>query len=259
MVSLGLGQIPLLQTLPEPYEPIALFFSAGIAVHNLHPETMRPLEPVLPGGGELGRDGQNVANVLHHLETHQPKAMDRINRFLQAIVREVEQVQSIRYGDYVTTRFRMQPDAQGVRREFDTSRMSDGTLRVLGILVALFKSSLSGPTVVAIEESELSLHPAAMRALVDAVSVATAKRQVILSTHSPELLDCSPIGPENIRIVEMIDGQTVITSIDDASKEIIDRGLNTLGGLIRQNWLDLNYDDQDRQQRLAQSPQEPAV
>jgi hypothetical protein len=78
-----------------------------------------------------------------------------------------------------------------------------------------------------------------------------------LTTHSADLLDNPTIRPENIRVVELIDGQTVIGPVDEASVEIILQKLDTLGGLERQNQLEPDLDDQERQRQLARNGQEP--
>jgi predicted ATPase len=109
------------------------------------------------------------------------------------------------------------------------------------------------PSLVAIEEPETSLHPAAMRALVDALDEATLRTQILLTTHSAEMLDNPTIKPENVRVVEMVDGQTMIAPVDEASVEIVRRKLDTLGGLERQNQLQPDLDDLDRQKLLSQN------
>jgi predicted ATPase len=108
------------------------------------------------------------------------------------------------------------------------------------------------PSLVGIEEPETALHPGAMRALVEALGEATTRTQVLLTTHSPDLLDAAPVRPENIRVVEMVDGQTMITPVDEASLEIVRRNLDTLGGLERQDQLRLDADDLERQRHLAE-------
>ena len=120
--------------------------------------------------------------------------------------------------------------------------MSDGTLRVLASLAAAYQQGwpLEAPSLVAIVEPETSLHPAAMHALVDALDEATGRTQIVITTHSAELLDNPTIRPENVRVVEMVNGETVITPVDDASVEIVKLGLNTLGGLERDDRLQLN-------------------
>ena len=94
-----------------------------------------------------------------------------------------------------------------------------------------------------------------MRALVDALDEATLRTQILLTTHSAEMLDNPTIKPENIRVVQMIDGRTVIAPVDAASVEIVRRNLNTLGGLERDNQLEPDPDDVERQQRLAGLPE----
>ncbi len=131
--------------------------------------------------------------------------------------------------------------------------MSDGTLRVLAALTSVFQNVHEDNelTLVAIEEPETALHPAAMRALVSAFDAATMRTQVLLTTHSPDLLDAEEVKPENVRIVQMIDGQTVIGPIDEASVEIVRRNLDTLGGLERNDSLHIDFDDRQRQMALA--------
>ena len=126
-------------------------------------------------------------------------------------------------------------------------------MRALAALTAVFQNVHEDQdlSLVAIEEPETALHPAAMRALVSAFDAATMRTQVLLTTHSPDLLDAEEVKPENVRIVQMIDGQTVIGPIDEASVEIVRRNLDTLGGLERNDSLHIDYDDRQRQLALA--------
>src|SRR5262249_21897061 len=158
-------------------------------------------------------------------------------------------------------RFRLRPESGTKPITLNASSMSDGTLRTLAALVAAFQIVLpyGYPGLVAIEEPETSLHPAAMRALVDALDEATGRTQVLLTTHSAELLDNPTIKPDNVRVVEMIDGQTVITPVDEASREIVRRKLDTLGELERQDRLETDPDDVERQQQPARSVQGPGA
>src|SRR5262249_9804873 len=150
-------------------------------------------------------------------------AMERVGHYLSAITESVEFAGVASYGEYETVRFRVARDGQGHPLEFDASRMSDGTLRTLAALVAAFQVILphGSPALVAIEEPETSLHPAAIRALVDALDEATGRTQILLTTHSAEMLDNPTIRPENVRVVQMVNGHTVIGSVDEASVEIV--------------------------------------
>jgi predicted ATPase len=184
--------------------------------------------------------------------------LSRVKRYLAGIVPEIEGFDVVRQWDHETILFRLSRQLGTKPLELLASSMSDGTLRTLAALVAAFQIVLpyGYPSLVAIEEPETSLHPGAMRALVDALDEATGRTQILLTTHSAELLDNPQVRPENVRVVEMIDGQTVIAPVDEASVEIVHRKLNTLGGLERDNQLEPNLDDLERQRRLGQSQQE---
>jgi predicted ATPase len=225
--------------------------------YNFIPEIMRRPQPAT-GGQLLDRNGWNLASVIEATRGSDPWTIDRVGRYLSVITKSVELLGAAKYGDYKMLRFRVAGNGTGQPLEFDAASMSDGTLRVLAALVAAFQIVLphGSPSLVGIEEPETSLHPAAMRALVDALDEATLRTQILLTTHSADMLDNPTIRPENIRVVQMVDGQTIIGPVDEAGVEIVARRLNSLGGLERENQLEPDLDDQDRQRQLARARQE---
>jgi predicted ATPase len=226
--------------------------------YNFQPDAMRMLRQPNPEW-MLDRDGSNIASVITSTQGYDPSAINRVGRYLAVITETVELLGVAKYGEYQTVRFRVHRAGKDNGIEFDAANMSDGTLRALGALMAAFQivGRYGYPSLVAIEEPENSLHPAAMRALVDALDEATLRTQVLLTTQSAELLDNPTIRPESIRVVQMIDGQTVIAPVDEASIEIVRQKLDTLGGLERQNQLEPDLDDQERQRRLSRNGLEP--
>lgn len=221
-------------------------------VYNFTPAVMRHPIPVT-GRSALSSNGENLARNLRALEELQPNVLERVTRYLTHIVPELRRVSSARIGsDYLT----IQAEFQTTSAVFEAASLSDGTLRALAALVAVSPDHLfaiQAPGFVAIEEPETALHPAAMRALVDALDEATLRTQVLLTTHSADMLDNPTIRPENVRVVQMIDGRTVIAPVDAASVEIVRRDLDTLGGLERQDQLEPNADDVERQARLSRN------
>jgi predicted ATPase len=229
----------------------------SIGCFNFHPESIRKLQPSI-GSPALERDGRNLPRAIEGLKEIEEDDLSRVKSYLAAIIPEIEGFDVVQLGDFETIRFRQRTESGMSPLEFYASSMSDGTLRTLAALVAAFQIVLpyGYPSLVAIEEPETSLHPAAMRALVDALDEATGRTQILLTTHSAEMLDNPTIRPENVRVVQMIDSQTVIGPVDAASVNIVRRQLSTLGGLERDNQLEPDLDDRERQQRLAQSGQE---
>jgi predicted ATPase len=222
----------------------------SITSYNLHPDGMR--KPQREQYGDfLASDGANIASILDSTTECEPEAVDRIRQYLSSLTGGIEFVKVSSDGVYKTLRFRTPSPEMALA--FAADSMSDGTLRAFGLLLAAYQVVLpwGNPSIVAIEEPETSLHPAAMHALVDALDEATGRTQILITTHSAELLDNETIKPENVRVVEMVNGETVITPVDEATVEIVKQQLDTLGGLERQNQLSLNDEDRERQQKLA--------
>ena len=73
--------------------------------------------------------------------------------------------------------------------------------------------------------------------------------QVIVTTHSPELLDAKWIKDENIRIVSWDEGATRLSGISDGSREALRSHLMGAGELLRSNSLNAPsnlFEDRDR-------------
>jgi predicted ATPase len=215
--------------------------------YNFDPEAIRLVQKPTPGT-LLAHDGRNLASVIEGVREIDEGVIGRIGAYLSTVVDEVERYEVVRYGEYETVRFRMRPVAGRQPLEFDATSMSDGTLRVLATLVAGFQIHLpTGPSVIGIEEPETALHPAAMRALVDALDEATERTQIILTTHSADLLASPDIRPEQLLVVRNRGGVTEIGPVDAASREIVRQELDTLADLQRQDQLAPDPEDLDRQ------------
>ncbi len=220
----------------EPFHVLAEHL-VGSNIFNFSPAEMRRLQP---GGNNEGlvANGANFASALAQILYFDPMAADRVTRYLGAVVPGIvalrpQVLDSVNNEE--TVRFFMNDG-----REFTASAMSDGTLRSLGCLLAVHQCHYYPGREVGfagIEEPETALHPAAVNVLVDALDEATLWTQVLLTTHSPELLDNPTIRPSSVRVVEMIDGRTVIGPVDAAGLEVVRLNLNTLGGLEREGGL----------------------
>ena len=225
---------------------------AAIATYNFHPDTIRSVQkPLL--GVMLAKDGHNLASVIGGLKEIEPDFLQRVRDYLSIIAEEVDSFDVAHYGEYETIRFRLRNEARESPLEFDAASMSDGTLRALAALMAAFQIVLPHgfPSVVGIEEPETALHPAAMRALVDALDDATQRTQILLTTHSADLLSGRDISPGQILVVRNRSGQTHITPVDPASREIIEKELDSLADLQRMDMLDLDEADLERQAQLS--------
>ena len=223
--------------LPE-FRPVYEAFSR-MGFYNLNPDRIRDLQSPDPGD-LLARDGSNITAVLAQLAAHDKPTKDRIEEYLGKVVPGLRGVDVEVIGPKETLEFRQRVAGSQYPWRFLASNMSDGTLRALGILVALFQSSNGrGPYVplVGIEEPEVALHPAAVGALLDSLRDASRRTQVIVTSHSPDLLDDEDIDTGSILAVVAEDGTTKIGPLDEAGRSALREHLYTAGELLRLNQL----------------------
>jgi predicted ATPase len=113
--------------------------------------------------------------------------------------------------------------------------MSAGTLRLLGLLLAVYQPH--HPSLVAIEEPEATVHPAVAELVLQVLLDASRDRQVLITTHSPDILDAKELDDRQIRVVTMEHGRTSIAPLSSASRKAIREHLYTPGELLRSNEL----------------------
>lgn len=214
-------------------EPFRTVYDALVRMrfYNLNPGIIR--EPQEPDPGDfLKHDGGNLASVLADLRTVHPDTMKRIEQYLRFVVPGTRSVERIPYGTRETIEF-----SQGSWR-FPAASMSDGTLRALGILTALLQDSDGPPTLIAMEEPEIALHPAALAALIDAFQDAREQTQVLITTHSTDLLHSEEVHVDELLAVSAESGATVIGPVDEGSRKTLADRLFTAGELLGANDLD---------------------
>jgi predicted ATPase len=154
-------------------------------------------------------DGSGLASTVAYLMTYQPQVYRELEEMLRVVVPNVEQIRvkpakvmrhERKFFSYNETHvpFDDQRELTGQELVFDTTgarevpahSMSEGTLLVLGLLTLLLGGSGS-PHLVLLDDVEQGLHPRAQRELVHLLRqlVDGQERQIILTSHSPYILD----------------------------------------------------------------------
>lgn len=209
----------------------------AMGFYNLNPKMMRELQK--PQDGRLLKPvGENIASVIGHLERVAPERVTAIREYLQSVVPMVHGMERKTIGPMETLEFRQ--DMAGAKHpwKFLAQNMSDGTLRALGVLTALLQSNVDyAPTLIGIEEPETALHPAASTALREVLVQAARNTQVLITSHSPDLMDDRGIDVDSILSVISEGGETKIAPLDEASRQVLREHLFTAGELLRTNQL----------------------
>jgi predicted ATPase len=91
-------------------------------------------------------------------------------------------------------------------------RLSDGTLRFIFLAAILLQENL--PRLIVIEEPELGLHPDMLGSLAKLLRSASEKTQVIVTTHSTDLVNEFSDEPETILVSESHEGSSSMRRLD---------------------------------------------
>jgi predicted ATPase len=208
---------------PEPY-PVLGHFAQEVqdwAFFNLLPPLMREPIPVRRET-QLQPWGQNLAGVLHVLQTEHPQKFKEIERILQAAIPEIEEVTTPLTG-HEPGRTYIRIKEKGLTVPIAAWGMSDGTLRLLAHLATLY--SPSPPPLMCFEEPEDYLHPRLLELIVDLLRNASDSAQILVTTHSPYLVNL--LEPEDLFIVEKHGGRTQIKKAE--GKKGVKQALEVLG------------------------------
>jgi predicted ATPase len=204
--SLGLASIPrLLEYSSYPPESTPVYrirrdlveFISGwqfYNANNMDLNEIRTAEPKL-GGSDiyLSPSGDNLPLVLENLIQQHIDFEEVINKAMKSILPKTRRLRPIRSGRLSLT---VEWYFQDINEPFYLSEMSDGTVRMLCWATILNSPVL--PSLLVIDEPELGLHVSWMPILAEWIKKAAAKTQVIIATHSPDLLDYFTDCLENV-------------------------------------------------------------
>jgi predicted ATPase len=202
-------------------------------VYRIEPALLREMQDP-DGGVRLRSDGGNAASVLREIKRKSPDDWERVVELLESIVPKTVSVQPKKHGNKLTLEF-TQEWTESKRVKFEAFNMSDGTLRALGILAAVFQQP--APSVLVVEEPESTMHPGALGSILDVLRHAGRFMQVVVTTHSPDILDAEWIGERHLKIVSWEKGATRVDPVSEATRAALREHLMGAGELLRSNAL----------------------
>ncbi len=201
----------------------------GLRAYTLSPAHMAEAREI----GErttLARDGSNLGDVLKSIEGSADH--DWIVTRLGAITDGIVEVGAEALLGRRMLRF-VQRSA-GAEIKLDASQVSQGTLRALGVLVALRQRP--PPSLLLVDEVENSVHPGALAVLVDAALASCDRMRVVLTSHSPELLSHPAVTGERVRVIEWQDGTSRIYCLNPETQAAVNE-IDTVGWMLSSNAL----------------------
>ena len=161
-------------------------------------------------------DGSNLASILEKLKTKSLKVVyDQIVATMSSLIPGFENWKTARQFDGPLV-FKIQE--HGISKGFWPKMISDGTIRLLGVLVALLYQP-SKASLICIDEPERYLHPQVLESLVEIMRDVSEKTQLIVTTQSPELVKW--LKPNEVLMVDKKNNSTHIKRAEDI--EMVDK------------------------------------
>jgi predicted ATPase len=166
-------------------------------------ERMRAPNPVkeVRHIGMMGEELASFLNTLRALDNEQFKAVEKSLRMIIPSVTGID----VEINNLGEVELRLKEGAMPVPARV----LSEGTLRVLGLLA--LSGAKEPPTLLGFEEPENGIHPHRIRMIAGMLKTrAAVGTQLIVTTHSPTLLDLIPT--DGLFVCRRLNGCTVIES-----------------------------------------------
>ena len=170
---------------------------------------------------ELTLNGGNLATVLSARSIHEPEEFARLKNELFRMMPEYDEIEFVeRPGRLIDLKLRLADTAEWVVAE----NLSQGTLYVLALLTLVFDPA--PPAIICIEELDRGVHPRMLREMRDLLYRLSYPKetgsqkppvQVIVTTHSPYLLDLFRDHPEEVVITEKHGAAARFTRLDQCA------------------------------------------
>ena len=207
-------------------------------IRFLDPVPDRMREPASPGATILGDGGENLPTALQDIYSDSNRRANLTSWLHELTPMDV-------------TGFEFPRDPSGRvhlviceknGREVSAAGASDGTLRFLALLVALFDRYYAGPFF--FDELDTGIHPARQWLLLDLIEKRAAERgiQVVATTHAPDLLtfvnDSTFAHLSVIGRLEDADDAIIRPVADLPNAEKLRTSQGGLGRLLTEGWME---------------------
>ena len=204
-------------TTNKDFREINRFFSSVKYLHIV-PQLLK--YPQAFSGSDLPDDPFGKGFLTKIAKTPEKNRTNWLNKIQAALKEVVPQLESLHYTEeagipHLEVLYKHWR-AHGAKQ--NETQLSDGTLRLIGLLWSLFEN----PGMLLLEEPELSLHTAIVENLAKILySAQRAKRkQILLTTHSPELLSDNSISLSEILVLSPSPNGTEAT-LASSKEEIV--------------------------------------
>lgn len=180
-------------------------------------------------GQNLTADASNLPEVLHNLQTRNPKRFTRLINYIHKIFPSIQDisVRPVHPNRLEIITWTCDPATERDDLTIPLSDSGTGVGQALAILYVAITSDF--PKVIFIDEPNSFLHPSATRKLIEILKE-FSQHQFIVTTHSPEVIRAA--NPEKINLIKWVPPQSQIEQLEGVKLEEIGKCLIEVGAKL---------------------------
>ena len=179
------------------FPPLSFFLGfgseIGIQVYDFDPKLSKRAIPIA-GKAELESDGSNTTLLLRKI-FNKPDERKKFIEYLRVCLPFVRDLSVENQVDR-SLLFKMS-ETYNSKTDIPAFIISDGTIEIVSIIYALF---FEQKKLIVIEEPERNIHPHLISNLMNLIKEASKRKQIIITTHSPEII--KHVTLDNLYIVD---------------------------------------------------------
>ncbi len=204
----------------------------SFGAYSIYPNKIREPQSI-SNADVLADDGTNLASIIRQMRTTASRSnKEALTNSIRQVMPYVSEIRIESAGGFYVPVFRVREQDDGHVHDLNMSQISDGTLRMLGMLTAFYQPH--APTKISLEEPEQMIHPGLLPVLMDSardyLDVDNENRQLFMTTHSPTLLDL--FEPESLIGASYIGGVSRFAPLSSRQMSVVKDRLYTAGELL---------------------------
>ncbi|MDB5683415.1 MAG: ATPase-like protein [Sphingomonas bacterium] len=222
---------------PSAFSPLAIFFRGlfdeivSCGAYSIYPNRIR--EPQAISNLELlTDDGANLASIIRQMRsTTFRRQKEQLTNAVSQVLPIVEQINIEQAGGFYVPVFQVREVNDGHAHNLNMSQLSDGTLRMLGMLTAFYQPR--APERITLEEPEQMIHPGLLPVLIESgrdYLDLKPGRQILYTTHSPVFLDM--FDTSSIIGATFDEGISHFSPMSPRQKKVVESKLFSAGALL---------------------------
>ncbi len=153
-------------------------YDGKIKIYNFDVNLLKSPSSIV-ARSELEENGSNLVNIIQQLLKNKAKK-EKLNKLIKTILPFIDDIK-IENNVNKSVFFKVKESYN--KKEFPSYMLSDGTVNILAILIALYFQDNND--IIVLEEPERNIHPKLLSALVNILSDVSQKKQIFVTTHNP--------------------------------------------------------------------------